>query len=197
MTDEKICSRCELPKPVSEFYIRSDRPSGVMPHCKICDKARVKRYQESENGSKVILKYSRLPKVIEMRLKWRESPNGKKSGKYYLRKKRARDVNYRIASSLRTIIGHSLKRQGAKKSKRSMELVGCTIEFLKNHLEAKFKSGMTWSNWGRKGWHIDHLVPCASFLLTDPNEQKKCFNFKNLQPLWAHENHSKGARVIS
>ena len=54
---------------------------------------------------------------------------------------------------------------------------------------------MTWENHGRYGWHIDHIMPCSSFDLTDPEQQKKCFHYTNLQPLWAHENMSKGAKI--
>jgi hypothetical protein len=51
---------------------------------------------------------------------------------------------------------------------------------------------MNWQNYGQ--WHIDHIRPCASFDLKDPIEQAKCFNYTNLQPLWAKENLSKGAK---
>ena len=74
-----------------------------------------------------------------------------------------------------------------------MKLVGCSIDQLKQHLEFQFKPGMTWNNYGK--WHVDHKKPCASFDLSKPSEQRKCFNWKNLQPLWAEENLSKGARL--
>ncbi len=51
---------------------------------------------------------------------------------------------------------------------------------------------MTWDNYGK--WQIDHKIPCASFDLTDPEQQKSCFHFSNLQPLWAKDNNSKGAK---
>ena len=65
---------------------------------------------------------------------------------------------------------------------------------VKGFLEAKFKEGMTWENHGE--WHIDHIKPCVSFNLLDENEQKKCFHYTNLQPLWASENLSKGCKYI-
>jgi len=64
-----------------------------------------------------------------------------------------------------------------------MKLVGCTIEFIKGYLEAQFEPNMSWDNYGE--WHIDHILPCASFDLTLPEEQQKCFHYTNLQPLWA------------
>ena len=50
---------------------------------------------------------------------------------------------------------------------------------------------MTWENHTTHGWHIDHVKPCAVFDLSKPEEQKKCFHYTNLQPLWAKENLSK------
>ena len=50
---------------------------------------------------------------------------------------------------------------------------------------------MNWLNYGRHGWHVDHIRPCASFDLSKPSEQKKCFNYKNLQPLWEEDNLAK------
>lgn len=74
--------------------------------------------------------------------------------------------------------------------------MGCSTETLKLHLEKQFKPGMTWGNHGVKGWHIDHIKPCASFDLTKPDDQLKCFHYTNLQPLWWHENLSKGDKPI-
>jgi hypothetical protein len=62
---------------------------------------------------------------------------------------------------------------------------------LRAHLEAQFVPGMTWANHG--AWHVDHIRPCASFNLEDPAEQRVCFHFSNLQPLWAQDNLAKGA----
>lgn len=53
---------------------------------------------------------------------------------------------------------------------------------------------MTWENYGVHGWHIDHIRPCKSFDLTDPEQQKECFHYTNLQPLWWWENLEKGGK---
>lgn len=67
--------------------------------------------------------------------------------------------------------------------------VGCSADELRAHIEKQFAPGMTWSNYGE--WHVDHIRPCASFDLSDPEQFKACFNWSNLQPLWAAENISK------
>jgi hypothetical protein len=69
-------------------------------------------------------------------------------------------------------------------------MLGCTIEELWKHLEKKFKPGMTKENHGK--WHVDHIIPCAIFDLSKPEEQIKCFHYTNLQPLWAIDNIRKG-----
>ena len=53
---------------------------------------------------------------------------------------------------------------------------------------------MKWDNHGLYGWHIDHIQPCNSFDLSNEEEQKKCFHYSNMQPLWAFDNLSKGAK---
>ena len=75
-----------------------------------------------------------------------------------------------------------------------MELVGCTRSELCKYLERQFKIGMTWDNYGE--WHVDHILPCASFDLTKRTQQKKCFHYTNLQPLLASDNMRKGAKIL-
>jgi len=102
------------------------------------------------------------------------------------------NLQYKLSNILRKRIQKVLK--GYSKSKNSMDLLGCTIEQLWIHLEKSFKPGMTRKNHGK--WHLDHIIPCASFDLTDPKQQVKCFHYTNLQPLWAKENLIKGAKIL-
>jgi len=104
------------------------------------------------------------------------------------------DAEYRLKCNLKGRIISALKGKG--KSTKTMELIGCNIDQLKKHLAKKFTKGMTFENHGLKGWHIDHIKPCASFDLKCPVQQLACFNYNNLQPLWASENMSKGAKII-
>ena len=106
----------------------------------------------------------------------------------YQRNKRKISINFKIEGNLRKRVWNALK--GVCKSARTINLLGCSIEQLKQHLENRFKLGMSWSNYGK--WHIDHIIPCASFDLSKPSEQRKCFHYTNLQPLWAEDNIKKG-----
>lgn len=109
------------------------------------------------------------------------------------RERRHNDPNYRLGNRLRSRLWHAL-RDNAKKAAKTMELVGCTIGELRQHLESKFVVGMSWSNIGM--WHIDHIRPCASFDLSDPAQQRACFHYTNLQPLWERDNLAKGDSLI-
>jgi len=84
--------------------------------------------------------------------------------------------------------------RGHNKSNSTKNMLGCTIEEFWIHLEKTFKPGMTRENHGL--WHVDHIKPCASFDLTKPEEQAKCFHYTNLQALWAHENLSKKDKIL-
>jgi len=104
--------------------------------------------------------------------------------------RRQKDLEYKLLIDCRKRLGKAI--QGIDKSKPTLELLGCSVEFLKQHLEKQFQPGMSWDK--RHLIHIDHIRPCSSFDLTIPEEQAKCFHYTNLQPLWAKDNLSKGAK---
>lgn len=114
------------------------------------------------------------------------------------RKKRMQsDINYKLSEYFRVRIREILFNQKTIKSAKTAQLLGCSWNEARIHIQSKFKEGMTWENHGIYGWHIDHIVPCSFFDLKDPEQQKKCFHYTNLQPLWWHENLSKGCKILS
>lgn len=145
-----------------------------------------RRWQENKEKYKA----NRAPKQKEQR-KLRYKNNGEEM-RLKRRERHANDINFRISCVLRTAVSGAISK--GYKSNRTFNLIGCDLEFLKKYLESKFTKGMTWNNWTTDGWHIDHIRPCASFDLKIPEEQRKCFHYSNLQPLWAKENMSKGAK---
>lgn len=123
--------------------------------------------------------------------------NKNKINKYrnsWEKNKEKNDIHFRIKKRLQNRILIALKRN--KKSDSTMKLVGCSLQELKQHIEKQFKLGMTWNNYNYRGWHIDHIIPCASFDLSKEEEQKKCFHYTNLQPLWAEENIKKSNKIL-
>jgi hypothetical protein len=114
----------------------------------------------------------------------------------YLRMKAETDPKFKITKSLRQRLTCFIKGETGK-----MKYVQMAVEIFMKWLELHFKKGMSWSNYGKKGWHIDHVIPCASFEFTkeeyDEDIKKyKCFGWFNCMPLWAEENISKGDKII-
>lgn len=110
---------------------------------------------------------------------------------YYFHQKNS--PNFRIKQTLRSRLSRELA--GKSKSDRTLALLGCTIEFLREHLEKQFQPGMTWDNYGPV-WHVDHILPCAEFHLQHSEEQEICFHWTNLQPLFAADNLSKSDKIL-
>jgi len=111
----------------------------------------------------------------------------KKQEKEYKKNKLNKDINFKLSHYLRVRLNHAIKNNS--KFISVIKLLGCSIEQLKKHLKKKFKKSMSWKNYGL--WHIDHIRPCCSFDLRKKKEQRKCFHYTNLQPLWAEQNFAK------
>ena len=99
------------------------------------------------------------------------------------------DINFKLANNIRSLIRSGIKRGGGRKSRKTIEYLGCSIAFCRKYIEDQFRTGMNWSNHGE--WEIDHVKPISTFDLTKKSQQLICFNYKNLQPLWKQENNSK------
>jgi len=147
-------------------------------------KQALKRFFATEKGKQARAKYAKSDKKKQALKRWRHSDKGKQ----FIKKYNSRP-QIKLARNLRTRVYLSLKRQGGIKSKKTMDLVGCDINYLRKHLEEKFEPLMSWDNYGK--WHVDHIIPVTKFDLTDPEQQKICFHYTNLQPLWGSENIRK------
>jgi hypothetical protein len=101
----------------------------------------------------------------------------------------------RVGHRIRTLLKNQLTANGGRKAAKTEMLLGCSLAKAQSHLESQFSLGMTWDNHGE--WHIDHIRPCASFDLTDPEQQKECCHYTNLQPLWAAENLAKSDKWVA
>lgn len=94
----------------------------------------------------------------------------------------------RIKKRVMNRIWCAMRRQSVN-GMGSFSLVGCSPGFLRDHIAKQFAPGMSFDNYGK--WHVDHIRPCASFDLNDPEQLAECFNWRNLQPLWASDNLRK------
>jgi hypothetical protein len=114
----------------------------------------------------------------------------------YWKNRRHTDIQHKIRKDISTRMSLALRKNKTIKSFKTLELLGCNLETLIKHLESLFKPGMNWNNHGLYGWHIDHIKPCASFNLLEEVQQKQCFHYTNLQPLWAEENIIKSDNIL-
>ena len=191
-------SRPEVEAKRRAYDTRPDVMARKREYNKIYDalpevKAKKKEYDARPEIVAKKKAHAMIPEVKERRKVWQRKyvarPEQVAKRNEYRRNLRASNPTYRLKQNLRCRVYDAFKN--GTKSAPTMELVGCTTEELKAHLEAQFTEGMTWENYGIDGWHIDHIRPCASFNLLDPEEQRICFRWSNLQPLWGVDNMSK------
>jgi hypothetical protein len=246
---EKICKKCNITKPITQFNINKQIKDGFTNYCKICiatlnqqyyDKNKKKiikhNAQYAKNNIDSIRQYKRQwnsnnqERLQELKKVWyKNNPdiidkykeknkekiqeykkqyakdNKEKLQQYhkeycktYTKIKRSKDITFKIKTNLRSRINNAIKTQSSNKAYKTIELLGCTGKEAKVYLESLFQTGMSWDNYGfgNDKWNIDHIIPIASFDLTDPEEQKKCFHYTNLQPLWQPDNLKKGNKII-
>jgi hypothetical protein len=103
------------------------------------------------------------------------------------------DMHFKIRCNLRIRLNKALR--GNYKVGSAVKNLGCSIKQLKDYLTARFQNGMTWDNYGKVGWHIDHIRPLSSFNLNNKKDFLQACHYSNLQPLWAKDNLSKGAKI--
>jgi hypothetical protein len=194
--EEKICSKCKIKKPVKCFSRVQENINGCSSSCKECQKdyrkihynkisAAIRNFKSYHNN-----KADKKQKIAEARREYNKREYVKIKIRIY-----ENTPQRKISTKCRIRIYDALKDRNVKKTSRSSDLVGCTWKELYMHLESKFAEGMSWENYGVDGWHIDHIIPCAAYDLTLEEEQRKCFNFKNLQPMWERDNLEKGDRI--
>jgi hypothetical protein len=170
----KRCSQCTEWKPLTQYTKETRRPDGLCYRCIIC----WKNYRNNHRDVDSEYRRNNREKVNTWRrtelARKRENPDEK-----FIQKR----IKENIARRMRFIL------RGTQKSQKTCELLGCSPEEFKSHLESTFTEGMTWDNYGE--WHIDHIIPCAAFDQTDDTERMACWNRRNLRALWGQENMEK------
>lgn len=121
------------------------------------------------------------------------TPEGKAYAREYQRRRRRQNFSVHFMNWLRGAINRSFRKQGETRSKRTVELLGCTPKELMAYLETQFEPGMDWST--PRTWDADHIVPVSAFRLEDPEEAAWAFNYRNLRPLARLANKLKAATL--
>lgn len=192
----KICTKCKEKRNLENFHKTG---KYLQSWCKSCqielhriwylnnkEKAntyskswRLKNHDHAKKYDKEYYLQNKSKKIIYNRI--------------YMAKRSSVDINYRMARNLRSRFSQAFKN-GYKGGIAVREL-GCPIGEFKLYIENQFQNGMSWDNYGLKGWHIDHIIPISHFDLENEMELKEACNWLNLQPMWGVDNISKGAKI--
>ena len=166
----------------------------------------IRANRKKRNTSEERNKANKCSKIWNQNNKERRYKNQKKWAKnnpnklkdYYTKKykKNCKNLKFKININISTGIRRSLK--STKNGYHWETLVGYTLNDLMKHLESLFNNGMSWDNYGRNGWHIDHIKPISNFNFNSYENKKflECWSLTNLQPLWEKENLRKGSKLI-
>jgi len=197
---EKECSICKVVKPLDEFHRQKHGPNGRRAKCKECVSEYQKQYRQAnkEEIKEYQKEYRQDNKEKKKEYASQYRQEHKEERNEYERNRRANNPVIALRENVRNMINHALKSNGGSKAGESvLQYLPYTMEELESHLESQFKPGMTWKN--RSEWHIDHIYPQSKlpFDSMDHPNFLKCWALDNLQPLWAEENISKGAKIIN
>ncbi len=133
--------------------------------------------------------------MSESSKKYLSIPENKKKRNEYIRKykaeKRLSDKSFVLHENCRKRIWKCVKN----KSNSSKELLGCDINFYLKWISYTMTEDMTWDNYGTF-WNIDHLIPIKTFDLSNSDDVKKAFNWKNTWAMKSNENFSKKNNII-
>jgi hypothetical protein len=201
----KKCACCGKKLPLEDFPLRKSSRDGRKSYCIVCyrEKALVvsrkpetiekKKERESTREFLDNLRvYRQTSEVYQTNLaKYRETPQYKQYQKEYNSRE-----DRKLRHNLSTRVWAGLTTQDTVKQHEFDEYSGCTFHELKIYIESLWTMGMSWDNYGRgkNKWHVDHIIPCAYFNLKDDKEEKRCFHYSNLQPLWEPENLRKNSK---
>lgn len=167
----KYCPKCKTDKELDDFYKKRSTKDGYDYKCKKCHKVyfgkickEVSKKYYNKNSQNIIVKNTQYA--------LKNFEKTKNNHRQYINKRRKTDINFRLIDNYRSRINVALK--GVAKEESFRQILGCSIEEFKQHLESQFKPEMNWENYG-KIWEIDHIVSLI---------KGGSFNYINTQPLF-------------
>lgn len=208
----KKCLKCEVIKPVTDFTKLSRNKDGLHARCKLCKRLSEKNMRLANHADRLVKERAHGKKRYtnentQVKLKaYREATRERKQeyDKTYRKENADRIATYKrewCKERRRTNKTHVVKRNLRRrihhllldgyKSATTEQYIGCTYEEFVCHIENQFEPGMSWDNYGLGSWHLDHIIPCYLYDLSNFEDQMRCFNYRNHRPLWEVDNLSR------
>jgi len=210
--ETKTCYKCKQTKTICDFNKNKSKKSGFSDECKECLKEyRKTHYQINKDKIKKIGKtyyennkvninkrnkeYANRNKWLIAKHKQKWKTGNKEKINSYNKTRRIFDANFKLISNLRTNIWFVLKRKNYPKNTKTADILGCTLEEFKKHLESQFEPWMNWDNYGNpkdgilkpnKSWDIDHIIPTS--LAKTEEDVIRLNHYSNLRPLCSYIN---------
>lgn len=203
--ETKICTKCKDDKPLDKFCKNKNRRDGYNYLCKLCDKEKVSEFIKNNPGY-----YKKSNKKFKennpnYQKEWSiNNPNYMKDYRNnnpnlqnnYLKKRRGEDELFRLRGNIRTLLYKTVKCLLTKNQKiKSVEILGCTFNEFKQHIELLWKPWMNWDNYGNpkdgilefnKTWDLDHIIPISS--ANTEEDVIRLNHYTNFQPLCSKVN---------
>jgi hypothetical protein len=190
---DKFKARRERNKERTKTYLKEYREKNKEYIRDITKKWR------DENKEYIALKMAQYH--LERRAAGYKQPHNNEKERARYKERYHNDIEFRLSANLRNRLRIALQKDYKQTS--AVKDLGCSLPELKTHLESMFYPDqftgreMTWNNYGKFGWHIDHILPLSSFDLSSRENQLLACHYSNLRPMWATENLIKGAKVLS
>ena len=202
------CSKCDEIKALDEFVKDSKAKNGYSSSCKLCKKLYRENnkkmideknkiyYQKTKEDRGVNNKeyYKENKKYILKRNSIYRSENKDKQNKRH-KQRMLSDPLYKLRHGIRGLLNQSFINKGYKKKTKTCDILGCSFEELKSHLEFQFKDWMSWENKGNpkdgiielnKTWDVDHIIPLSEAKTVE--DIIRFNHYTNLQPLCSYDN---------
>lgn len=187
---DKVCTKCKVEKPLTDFNKSRANKDGLDYQCRSCQAVYYQDHREEKAKYNAQQYQDNRDDRLAYQAQYRSIPENKEKIHQRHKERYHTDDNYKLACLLRTRQNNALK--GNYKAGSAVKDLGCMIEEVWQYIETLFQPGMTRANHGE--WEFDHIIPLSSFDLTDREQYLKAFHYTNLQPLWAKDNRTKGAK---
>lgn len=186
----KVCTKCKIEKPLDEFNKYNGRKDNLRSDCKQCWKEYYLNNKEKIDSKNKEYRQNNKEKETERKKIYRQ--NNKEKINRFKKLKKQNNYFFKLKCNIGVLILNSFKKKSYTKKSRTYQILGCSFEDFKLHLESKFESWMSWDNHGKYngqlnfGWDIDHIIPLSSAKTEE--ELIKLNHYTNLQPLCSKVN---------